>query len=278
MKNIGFVVVSLIGISLLHGCSSLSWKNKSLNGDVASLLWVQTASEYRANALQTYNVAADALVEAMNDPARTAMLEQHSDYMDLPPAVVMDIDETVLDNSPFQVRLLEKGKKWNSEAWDAWVALRAATAVPGAVDFINQAGDKGIAVIFISNRACTPRQADNDPCPQETDTMENLRKAGVERVSRDRILLKNERSGWTSEKESRRQYIARSYRVIMLFGDDLGDFLPNVKSHVTPEERAGLVQKYKDYWGRKWFVLANPEYGSWLNILEDPKSQYLIMY
>jgi len=87
-----------------------------------------------------------------------------------------------------------------------------------------------------------------------------------------------EQDGWTSEKKSRREYIAERYRIVMLFGDDLGDFLPGVKNNITPQERDRLVREHKNNWGRMWFMLSNPTYGSWLNVLGDPKSRYIRSY
>jgi acid phosphatase len=68
---------------------------------------------------------------------------------------------------------------------------------------------------------------------------------------------------------------AKDFRILMSIGDDFGDFLPDVKKNITPEQRSALVDQYQNYWGAKWFVLANPTYGSWQTILKQPNSQYL---
>jgi acid phosphatase len=91
-------------------------------------------------------------------------------------------------------------------------------------------------------------------------------------------MLKGEQEGWTSEKKSRREEVAKKYRIVMLFGDDLGDFLADVKTNITPQDRDRLVSENKVNWGRKWFMLPNPTYGSWLDILKEPKSQYIMKY
>ncbi|MDX1641303.1 MAG: HAD family acid phosphatase, partial [Balneolaceae bacterium] len=155
------------------------------------------------------------------------------------------------------------------------IEMESAPAVPGAVDFINSMKSLQVDVIYITNRECMVRTDGGPECPQKKDTIDNLLKVGIENVDPDHVFLKGEQPGWTSEKQSRREMVASNHRIIMLFGDDLGDFLPDVKSNITQEERSELVEEYSEHWGRKWFVLDNPTYGSWLNILSDPKSDYL---
>ena len=122
----------------------------------------------------------------------------------------------------------------------------------------------------MTNRDCMRRPDSADPCPQEADTLANLRRVGVP-ADPERLMLSNERPGWTDEKRVRRDAVAENYRVIMLFGDDLGDFLDCVRSRViepcrraaTAADRLRLVREHAGYWGHGWFVLPNPMYGSW---------------
>lgn len=258
---------------IFSGCASTA-SNNNLN----SLLWMQTSAEYRANSLQVYRNALQQVDEALRDNRSTAALEQTGDFSGLPPAVIMDIDETVLDNSRYMGKMVLEGKEWDPVTWDEWTALKEAGAVPGAVEFINEMHQKHVEVIFISNRACMKRAGSSDVCTQEADTSANLLKAGVVEVTPANILLAGETEGWGSEKKSRREYISKKYRIIMLFGDDLGDFLPGVKANITPEERRQIVEEHSNKWGRRWFMLSNPTYGSWLNILQEPKKQYIRKY
>ena len=156
--------------------------------------------------------------------------------------------------------------------------MKEATAVPGAVAFINAMKSKNVKVIFISNRECRRGANPGSGCSQEAGTIENLAKVGVPDVQPENVLLLGEQDGWTSEKKSRREYVSKKYRIVMLFGDDLGDFLPDVKANINPQERDRLVDDNKNNWGRKWFMLPNSTYGSWMSILRDPKSQYLMKY
>lgn len=272
MNKLFRLLFPCVVLLLSAGCASTADNNFN------SLLWMQSSAEYKANALQAYNAAMRNIDAALADRRWTAAGEQVGDFSSLPPAVVMDIDETVLDNSRYMGKVVLENKAWSSATWDEWVALKEAAAVPGAVEFINAMNGKSVRVIFISNRECRSRDKPGSGCSQEADTIENLAKAGVHGVLPENVLLMGEQDGWTSEKKSRREYIAERYRIVMLFGDDLGDFLPGVKNNITPQERERLVREHKNNWGRMWFMLSNPTYGSWLNVLGDPKSGYIRSY
>lgn len=262
------------GVFLLLSTGSALADNNNFN----SLLWMQASAEYKANTTQAYNSALRSIDAAINDRKWTAAKEQVGSYSSLPPAIVMDIDETVLDNSRYMGKVVLEGGEWNAGTWNEWVDLKEATAVPGAVEFIKAMKGKHVKVIFISNRECRSSDNSRSVSCQEAGTIENLAKVGVEGVRPEDVLLLGEQDGWTSEKKSRREYISKKYRIVMLFGDDLGDFLPDVKSNITPRERDRLVVENKNNWGRKWFMLPNPTYGSWINVLRDPKSQYIMKY
>lgn len=266
-------LLSLLTITtLLTGCATT--QPEITNNNFNSTLWVQTAAEYEANSIQAYNSAESNIDAALQDKSWTAALEQGSNYSLKPPAIILDIDETVLDNSQYQAQLVLDGEEFDPKTWDDWIAMESAPAVPGVVDFINSIESLQVDVIYITNRECMARTDGGPECPQKEDTIDNLLKVGIEDVEPDHVFLKGEQLGWTSEKQSRREVIASNHRIIMLFGDDLGDFLPDVKSNITPEERAALVDEYSEHWGRKWFILNNPTYGSWESILSDPKSNY----
>ncbi|WP_319521967.1 HAD family acid phosphatase [uncultured Desulfosarcina sp.] len=274
--KIKFKMVCFFSIAILtSGCAA---PQSNGNNTFNSTLWLQTASEYKANAIQAYNSAAHNIDKAIADRSWTAALEQEANGSPLPPAIILDVDETVLDNSQYQAQLLIDGATFDPESWDRWIAMKSAPAVPGAVDFINSVSAMGVEVIFITNRECKPISEAGPPCPQETDTIDNLLKVGITEVTPENILLKREKPEWSSEKKSRREEIAMRYRILMLFGDDLGDFLPDVKKDITPMQRDRLVDEYRDNWGVKWFVFSNPTYGSWMGILDEPKVRYLKGY
>lgn len=270
-KTVCFFLIAIFAV----GCTATRTNG---NNTFNSTLWLQTASEYKANAIQAYSSAAHNIHQAIGDPSWTAALEQGPNYSSLPPAIILDIDETVIDNSQYQAQLIMDGVAFDPDSWDRWIAMRSAPPVPGAVDFINSVSAMGVAVFYITNRECKPRSEAGLPCPQETNTIENLLEVGIKAIKPENILLKREKPEWSSEKKSRREEVASRYRILMLFGDDLGDFLPDVKKNITPMQRDRLVDEYKDHWGVKWFVFSNPVYGSWMRVLSDPKSSHLRGY
>ncbi|WP_024891884.1 5'-nucleotidase, lipoprotein e(P4) family [Luteimonas huabeiensis] len=223
-----------------------------------AVLWVQRSAEYRATTLSLFRAAADHLDAALAERHWDALVpdeRDNEDWADLPPAVIMDIDETVLDNSPYQARLVRDGQEYDEVTWAGWVAEKRAEPVPGVVDFARAAAEKGVTLLYLSNRAQHLNEA----------TLANLRAVGMP-VADDSVFLGLgthvegcEQHG--SEKLCRRRLAGRSYRVIMQFGDQLGDFVQVVAN--TPEARDGLLEEYGDWFGERWWMLPNPTYGSW---------------
>jgi 5'-nucleotidase (lipoprotein e(P4) family) len=222
-----------------------------------AVLWVQRSAEYRAAAETVYRAATARLDAALKDPTWDALVpeERANATRGLPPAVVMDIDETVLDNSPYQARLVRDGAEYNEVTWDAWVREQRAKPVPGVVEFARAAQAKGITIIYISNRA------EHLIVP----TLANLRAVGLP-VKDDSVFLglgthvpDCEQEG--SEKLCRRQFAGRSYRVLMQFGDQLGDFAQILAN--TPEARDALQAQHRGWFGERWWMLPNPTYGGW---------------
>lgn len=234
-----------------------SARNAADNRLLFATLWVQTAAEYDALALQSFTSARSALESALADRALTAAVEQGPDYASLPPAVVVDIDETVLDNSPFEARLIRDGGSYTEEAWGGWVEEASAPAIPGAAEFARYATSRGVTVFYVSNRQGSA----------EAPTRNNLAAAGFPLdAGIDTVLLRNERPEWSaSDKASRREMIARTHRIVLMMGDDLGDFLPNVR--VSVADRDALVRRHESWWGTRWFLIPNPMYGSWESVL-----------
>ncbi|HJU86442.1 MAG TPA: HAD family acid phosphatase [Gemmatimonadota bacterium] len=219
-------------------------------------LWQQTSAEYRASALQAYDAAREDLPIALADSGWTAAVEQEGhDFSTLPPAVVLDVDETVLDNSPQQARTILAGRSFDPEAWGAWVDEARAPAVPGARDFLALADSLGVAVFYVTNR----------DHPLEESTRRNLEAEGLPLDPElDTVLSRGEREGWGSDKASRRAAVAERYRILLLVGDDFNDF---VSARLPREERDRLLERYRDRWGDRWFMIPNPVYGSWENAL-----------
>jgi acid phosphatase len=219
-------------------------------------LWVQTSEEWRAVAQQSYRLAASLLDQGLKNKRWSAAIEQQGDFRKLPPAVVLDIDETVLDNSPSQAREVKENRSFNQADWTKWVSESAAGVIPGASEFCRYAASRKVAVYFISNRDAI----------HEAATRTNLARHGFPLDdATDTVLLRGEKPEWTSDKGSRRAAIAAKHRILLLIGDDLGDFLSGVR--VPVEKRRLLVDPHRDKWGTKWIMLPNPGYGSWEDVL-----------
>ena len=220
------------------------------NQTLFATLWTQTAAEYDALTLQAYQTAERMLDLALADSGWTASLEQQPGYENLPPAIILDVDETVLDNSYYQARIIRDRQSYDPDTWNDWVREADATALAGALDLTQAASEAGIAVFYITNRDAQVEQ----------ETVQNLRESGFP-VADGSVLTNGARPGWTSAKTARRTFVAQNHRILMLFGDDLNDFLP--ARSISVEQRDRLTEEHREKWGVQWFILPNPVYGSW---------------
>lgn len=261
-------LAGLLGVSCVPRVNVPPQAHESLG----SVLWMQTAPECRAAAVQAFRAARERLAPALEDETWTAALEQTGDCSRLPPAVVLDVDETVLDNTLYLGEIVRQGTVHGPQGWDAWVRQRRAPAVPGAVGFVQAASERGVTPVYISNRRCERRPGEDSPCPQKQDTVDNLHRAGFPAVRPEQVLLRGERREWGADKGTRRAYVAQRYRILLLVGDNVGDFLSLHGRGAAPDERAVRVQEHDERWGEKWFVLPNPVYGSWRRALKEPVS------
>ena len=217
-----------------------------------AVLFKRTSAEYKANTFQIYALAKNNIDDALEDKSWSALVDQKIDYHNLPPAVILDIDETVLDNSEHQVRSIKNGTNYPI-GWKEWVSEESAEALPGVKEYLSYANSKGVKVFYVTNRT-------HD---LEEYTRNNIKNLGLpldEDI--DVLLMKNEK-GWTSDKTSRRDLIRKDFRVIHIFGDQLDDFIPLKDTATSISRRKMLIDKYSDMWGQKGFMLINPMYGEW---------------
>ncbi len=228
-----------------------------------AVVWVQRSVEYRTATTGIYRAAAARLdaVLASGEDALDPAERQPAPSVPLPPAVVMDVDETVLDNSPYQARLVADGGEYADASWDRWVAEGRARAVPGVLEFARAAEARGVTILYISNRGAHLKDA----------TLANLRAVGMP-VANEHVFYGLgmdvpgcEQKG--SEKLCRRRLAAGQYRIVMQFGDQLGDFVQVARN--TPAARAAQAAQHDAWWGDRWWMLPNPTYGSWEPALFD---------
>ena len=172
MKSLSHIFLIIIFASSSYSFSSED--NKSFQEQsMLSVLYVQTSTEFAANNIQTYANATKALEIALQDKKWTAALEQEESFKDKPPAIIIDVDETVLDNSPFQSRTILSGLSYPN-GWSEWVNESNADAVEGVYDFLNFANNNNVEIFYLTNRLESYRDA----------TKKNLIN---DRVSRPRI-------------------------------------------------------------------------------------------
>lgn len=249
--------------------------------ELLALSWQQTAAEYDALTRTVYALARHALDAALAQPdwdalppaerARSGVAPRG-----LPPAIILDVDETVLDNSPFAADLLRNpideslppsdyGEAFGKR-WKAWVELSHATRIAGAKPFLDYAASRGVEIFYVTNRECAPNAL--DAC-EEAATCKNLVEQRLPlRNCEQNVLLRNEQAPWLTDREkgSRRVEIGKRYRVLALFGDNLGDFVDGI--YGGRAARDALVCERSGWWGERWFALPNPSYGSWVDAVD----------
>lgn len=247
MKN----SLSLFALLFLFASCQTSEKiTETSNNTLYSTLWIQTAAEYEALSYQAYNTSAALLETALKDSSWTASFEQGGNYAELPPAIILDLDETALDNSFYEARGIIDKTGFDPETWNEWVREMEAEAIKGAIELTSMADKQGISVYYITNRDAVVQEA----------TEQNLKDLGFP-VAEGAVMSNGGRPEWTSAKTERRKFVAEDHRILMIFGDDLNDFLP--ARGISIDERNQRVEEHANKWGVKWFVLPNPNYGSW---------------
>ena len=199
-------------------------------------LWYQNAAEVDALYQQGYNVATNKLKELLKQPT------------DKPYSIVLDIDETVLSNIPFQVKMIKDGTAFNPKLWDEWVQKAEATPVAGAKEFLQFADKNKVQIYYISDR--TDAQVDA--------TIKNLEAQGLPVQGRDHLMFKKEGD---KSKEGRRQEVLKHTNLVMLFGDNLVDFAEF--STKSEDDRDKMFEQLKAEFGDKFIIFPNPMYGSW---------------
>jgi acid phosphatase len=232
-------------------------KGPAANDNLNGVAWMQTSVEFRLLAGQAWRAGLGQLDRALKTPGWDALTreERANPATGLPPAVIVDVDETVLDNTPYQARLVRDGQGYDDRTWNLWVNEAAARPVPGALEFARAASARGVTIYYISNRTAE----------QGAATLANLRKVGFPVKDASQFLgLGTVVEGCQSkgsDKGCRRQLVGRTHRVLLQFGDQIGDMVTVATN--TPAGREQSVRPYLGWVGERWFMLPNPSYGSW---------------
>lgn len=250
MRSVQALLMSAL-LVLSFACSRLpvqgNTKTDQFNREyqIGAYLWFQRSGEYRALCYQAYNLAKSKLDRELEN--------KHNRKR----AIVLDIDETVLDNSYSGADEIQRRQNWHQGSFNQWVAKKAAVGIPGARDFLQYAVSRKVEVIYISNRLTT----------QKEDTFENLSRLGIP-VKKENLYLLSDQWG----KESRRLEVLKKYDVVLYFGDNLGDFHKDW-DHKSSDERAALVDSHQKDFGEKFIIFPNPLYGDWEKSLPASKNK-----
>lgn len=237
-------VLALVLLSLLYALDASAQtpaepaQNTYIEGAV---LWQQTSGERRALSYQAFNLARMMLDRdlRMNRGNRK------------PRAIVVDLDETILDNSPAEGMYLKKRVNFNQKDWTEWINRAEATPVPGAVEFLRYAASRRVTVFYITNR--------NDA--QKAGTATNLKRLGFPNVSDQTLLVQTDLKN--SSKEPRRQSVGTKFRIVLLMGDDLNDFSSVFENSKTIDDRNAAADRNKEEFGKRFIMLPNAMYGNW---------------
>ena len=212
--------------------------------ETMGLLWMRTSAEYRALAYQGYNVAMNAVKMAVTDPS----------HQRKPLAIVLDADETVVDNTKLMGESIANGNgRFDAPWWRQAVHQGKSQAMPGAVEFLNEVHKQGVEIFYVSNRYA----------PVNLDvTIQNFKELGFPSVDKDHVLLFEK----DSDKQPRFDMIAKKYYVVVYMGDNAGDFPIGTKGK-TLAERNAIIDAHKEDFGTTFVVFPNPAYGSWVSSL-----------
>ena len=212
--------------------------------ETMGLLWMRTSAEYRALAYQGYNVAMNTVKMAVTDPS----------HQRKPLAIVLDADETVVDNTKLMGESIVNGNgRFDAPWWRQAVHQGKSQAMPGAVEFLNEVHKQGVEIFYVSNRYA----------PVNLDvTIQNFKELGFPSVDKDHVLLFEK----DSDKQPRFDAIAKKYYVVLYMGDNAGDFPIGTKGK-TLAERNGIIDAHKEDFGTTFVVFPNPAYGSWVSAL-----------
>ena len=212
--------------------------------ETMGLLWMRTSAEYRALAYQGYNVALNLVKMAVTDPS----------HQRKPLAIVLDADETVVDNTKLMGESVANGNgRFDAPWWRQAVHQGKSQAMPGAAEFLNEVHKQGVEIFYVSNRYA----------PVNYDaTVQNFKELGFPSVDKDHVLLFEK----DSDKQPRFDAITKKYNVILYMGDNAGDFPIGTKGK-TLAERNAIIDEHKEDFGTTFVVFPNPAYGSWVSAL-----------
>ena len=207
---------------------------------VLATLFQQTAAEYRALCYQAFNIGRFMLDVDLADKT----VDKHR-------IIVLDVDETVLDNSPFQAKSVLNSSSY-PDYWETWCNLAKAEPLPGALEFLKYARANGVSIFYVTNRKDNLKVA----------TIKNLQEKGFPHADAEHVITRSAEAS----KEGRRKELLAKYHISLLFGDNLNDFAEDFEGK-NVQSRFEAVDNASNKFGTKFIVLPNAMYGDWENAL-----------
>ena len=216
-----------------------------------ALLWMRSSAEYRALCYQGYNAAESAINKA---------IKEHKNH-EKPLAIILDCDETVVDNTKgMSESMLNGNGHFDAPWWRAWLVKGKGLAMPGATKFLQDTHKKGVEIFYVTGRA---------EKYSKKESTNNLIQIGFPQVDETHLLM------YTSDpdKQSRFDKVTTNYNVILYMGDNIGDF-PLYTRGKNLVQRQQIIDKAQKDFGTKFIMFPNPAYGSWVSSLA--KGYYLL--
>lgn len=234
MRKISYLVLMLLCACATQKRAAVSPVPAIIHGKMYTTFFQQRASEYKALCFQAFNIA-----KLRVDEWKPTGLK---------PAIVTDIDETVLDNSPYAAKRTLLGLDYDQRSWEEWTGLGQADTVPGSYAFLTYAASKGIEIFYITNRNESERAG----------TLKNLQRYNFPNADNDHIIMRQT----TASKETRRQALQKTHSIVLLMGDNLADFsMMFDRKQAAPRDEN--TRQLSAEFGNRFIVLPNTTYGDW---------------
>jgi len=238
---IALLMLSLTSMAALAEADSNAGKALAdcpVAGHLMGLRYQQQSAEIKALQRQSYALATLRLKQVLAD----------SNPPDNP-AIMTDLDETAIDNTPLLVRDALACHDYTSwDTWSSWEQHGSPQAIPGALAFFKYADEQGVSIYYVSGRYKK----------NKADTMATLKKLGFPQVEDGHVLLDFE----GPPKQVYREQIAEDHTIVLQLGDSLPD-LSNVFYHASLKQQREQVKKNAAHFGKDWIVMPNATYGSW---------------
>ncbi|UVL58321.1 5'-nucleotidase, lipoprotein e(P4) family [Pseudomonas sp. B21-035] len=245
LKNAISLALLLLATPLVHAQATTPETTVRSNLLVDAVAWRQTAAEFRALYYQGFNVAKARLDQALAQQKPG----------DKKPAIISDIDDTILSSNTYWGFLIGQDKEFFDDAvWDRWVAANGPTLTPGALEFLEYAKSRGVEIFYVSSR-------DQGDKTYEY-ALNNLRALKVPYADEAHVTILRE----SSNKEPAQHKIAEQYNVLLMLGDNLNDFERSFYVDKV-EQRAQLVDASRSKFGGQYIIFPNPTDGHWLKAI-----------